>query len=86
LSNLDEAFSMDELREAVLALLAEKAPGLDDFIGRFYHSCWDIVSDDLYGEMIALAKHGGSSFGLLNKANIVLLPKKKDAEAIVDFR
>jgi hypothetical protein len=37
--------------------------------------------------MIALAKHGGSSFGLLNKANIVLLlPKKTDAGAIVDFR
>jgi hypothetical protein len=73
---------MDELREAVLVLLAEKAPGPDDFIGRFYLSCWDIVSDDFFGDMIALAKHGGSSFGVLNKANTVLL---LDAGAIVDL-
>jgi hypothetical protein len=86
LSHLEAPFSMEELKAAVFALPAEKAPGPDGFIGRFYRSCWETISEDLFDAMVALAEQGGSCFGLLNKANIVLLPKKAEAGSIVDYR
>ena len=36
--------------------------------------------------MQALAGNGGHCFGLLNKASVVLLPKKVEAGAIADYR
>jgi hypothetical protein len=85
LSNLETPFSLEELKKAVFALPAEKAPGSDGFIGRFYRSCWETICDDLFEAIVFLAEQGGSSFGLLNKACIVLLPKKADTRVIVDY-
>ena len=65
---------------------AEKAPGLDGFIGRFYRSCWGSIHEDLYADIVALAEHGGAGSGLLNNANILLIPKKVEAGAVVDYR
>jgi hypothetical protein len=86
LSDLEMPFSLEELKKAVFSLPAEKAPGPDGFIGRFYRSCWETICEDLFEAVVFLAEHGGSSFGLLNKACIVLQPKKADARVIADYR
>jgi mannosylglycoprotein endo-beta-mannosidase len=86
LSDLETPFSLEELKKAVFALPAEKAPGPDGFIGRFYRSCWETICEDLFEAVVFLAEQGGSSFGLLNKACIVLQPKKADARVIADYR
>lgn len=86
LSHLEAPFSIEELKAAVFALPAEKTPGPDGLIGRFYRSCWEIISEDLFDAMVALAEQGGACFGLLNKANIDLLPKKAEAGSIADYR
>jgi hypothetical protein len=86
LGHLEAPFSSDELRAAVFALPAEKAPGPDGFIGLFFRSCWEILEEDLYDAVTYMAEIVGSTAGLLNSASIVLLPKKLDAGTIADYR
>ena len=86
LAQLDDPFSMEELRVAVFAMPPEKAPGPDGFIGLFFRTCWEVICDDLLAAITAMTEDGGGNFGLLNKANIVLLPKKMEVAAISDYR
>jgi hypothetical protein len=74
LGHLEAPFSSNELRVAVFALPAEKAPGPDGFIGLFFRSCWEILEKDLYDAVTHMAEIGGSTARLLNSAYIVLLP------------
>ncbi|XP_075097863.1 uncharacterized protein LOC142175183 [Nicotiana tabacum] len=39
--------SMEELKAVVFSMSPSSAPGPDGLFGKFYHSCWDIIKDDL---------------------------------------
>ncbi|XP_070014254.1 uncharacterized protein [Nicotiana sylvestris] len=39
--------SMEELKTVVFSMSPSSAPGPDGLSGKFYHSCWDIIKDDL---------------------------------------
>ena len=86
LSALEAPFLMKELKSAVFDLPMEKAPGPDGFISLFFRRCWDTISGDLLAAMTQLAEQGDGGARLLNSANIVLIPKKSDAERVNDFR
>lgn len=63
-----------------------KAPESDEFTGRFYRSCWNIICTEL---MVALLEvHGGDSWklGLLNSTFLTLLPKQVDAIQVLDYK
>jgi hypothetical protein len=47
LSDLDLMFNEDEIKNVVMGMHSEKAPGLDGFIGIFYKSCFELIKDDL---------------------------------------
>lgn len=86
LDHLEGAFTMEEMKEAVFGLHAEKAPGPEGFIGGFFKKCWHLVKDDLLKAINQLHCLKGDNCKLLNAANIVLLPKKEDADFASDFR
>ena len=51
LTHLEESFTEQEVKDVVMELHSEKAPGPDGFIGKFFKCCWNIIKDDL---MLAL--------------------------------
>jgi hypothetical protein len=53
LSELEAAFTEDEIREVVRRLPHGKAPGPDGFTTEFLQSCWGIVKEDF---MVAFNK------------------------------
>jgi hypothetical protein len=67
-------------------LLADKAPGLDGFTGRFYKACWDIIKENIMAVVSAVWRRDFRNFRLLNMPYITLIPKKDDATQPGDFR
>lgn len=65
---------------------SDRAPGLGGFIGAFYQRAWPIIKQDLMAVMLKLYIGDGHGFGKLNRAHIVLIPKKPDAVEVGDFR
>jgi hypothetical protein len=65
---------------------SEKAPGPDGFIGLFYKHCWSIIKHDLIEAIMSFFNHRTSKLGLINAANIVLLPKTSDALSLFEYR
>jgi hypothetical protein len=45
--HLDDPFTEDEIKRAIIELPTEKTPGPDGFTGVFYRSCWDIIKHDI---------------------------------------
>lgn len=86
LGSLDAPISEDEVWDIIKKLQPDKAPGLDDFAGRFYKDCWEIIKADVMADIGAL--HAGDSRMLhrLNSAYIVLILKKEDAIQVGDYR
>ena len=64
----------------------DKAPGPDGFTGAFFKAYWDIIKDDVTVALNSLYMLNSQGFELLNTANIILLPKKRDALRVTDFR
>ncbi|XP_075074764.1 uncharacterized protein LOC142162321 [Nicotiana tabacum] len=54
----------EEVKVAVLGLNGDSAGGPDGMSGKFYHSCWDLIGDDLYdmaSEISPKSDIGGTS-------------------------
>jgi hypothetical protein len=86
LSTLEAPFTQDEIKETINSMSSDKAPGPDGFTGAFFKACWDIIKVDVTAAVNSLYMLNSQGFELLNTANIVLLPKKRDALRITDFR
>jgi len=79
---LDDPFTELEVLVAIRQLPCDKAPRPDDYMGYFFKACWSaIVAAINYFHMGRC-----ENLNLVNKANIVLIPKKDGAELITDFR
>lgn len=48
LSGVEREFSLEEIKQAIDEIPADKAPGKDGFSGGFFKSCWEIIKDDLW--------------------------------------
>ena len=82
---LERRFDREEVFTVLKDLKGDKAPGPDGFSMAFFHKCWDIVGDDVMGffqEFYAHCKFEKS----LNATFIALIPKKRDALNIRDYR
>jgi hypothetical protein len=86
LDGLDDAFTENEVKEAIMDMPSDKAPGPDGFNGKFFKSCWEIIKGDVMAAMNCFSDLRARNLHWLNTANIVLLPKKDGAEEITDFR
>ncbi|WVZ79028.1 hypothetical protein U9M48_026656 [Paspalum notatum var. saurae] len=86
LNHLEAPFTEEELLEAVRQSPPDKAPGPDGFTGAFYRSCWSLIKVDLMAVMNSLHCQRFLNFDLLNRANIVLVPKHDGAENLASYR
>lgn len=80
-----QAFTDEEIKEAVFQMGALKAPGPDGFPGLFYQRFWDIVG----GEVCKMVKYFFNEGDLLrefNTTNLVLIPKIPFPEELSQFR
>jgi hypothetical protein len=86
LSDLDYMINDDEIKNVVMGMHYEKAPGPDGFIGLFYKCCFDLIRDDLSSAIHDFYHHKCKNLNLVNEANITLLPKREGADRIDMFR
>jgi hypothetical protein len=63
----------------------DKAPGPDGFTGLFFKQCWHKIRADVSAAINYFFNNRCRDLNLLNKANIILVPKKDGAEDICDL-
>lgn len=75
----------DEVKNAIFGLNADSAGGPDGFTGKFFHSCWDIIGNDVLN-MVRQYFNGDELPRFITHTNLVLLPKKKEVTTFLDRR
>nr|XP_016509454.1 PREDICTED: uncharacterized protein LOC107826922 [Nicotiana tabacum] len=75
----------EEVKVAVFGLNGDSAGGPDGMTGKFYHSCWDLIGDDLY-DMVRAFFNGHELPKFVTHTNLVLLPKKKEVNTFSNLR
>lgn len=75
----------EEIKKAVWAIGANKAPGPYGFNAFFYQQCWDTIKQELV-TAIKWLMNGGAMVRQVNHAFLVLIPKKKVTTSLTDFR
>ncbi|KAG5598653.1 hypothetical protein H5410_030023 [Solanum commersonii] len=82
---LQAAFEEQEVFECLKMCAIDKAPSPDSYTMGFYLKCWDIIKQDIMG-----AFHNFHSTRMFEKSYnatyIALIPKKKGAKELKDFR
>ena len=86
LASLDAPFSESEIFAAICQLPGDKSPGPDGFSGLFFKKCWPIIKQDVVVAANAIYNNRCSDLNLLNKATIVLIPKKEGVDTIQGYR
>ncbi|XP_057771087.1 uncharacterized protein LOC130990877 [Salvia miltiorrhiza] len=75
----------DEITAAVFGMDSNSAPGPDGFSGRFFHSCWHIVKDDVISAVKAFYLNSYLPSGC-NASTLILIPKKESVDTVADLR
>lgn len=83
---MDSRFTEDEVLRAITHTPKNKAPGPDSYTRLFFKHYWEIIKHDLIAAINSLHASHCADLNLLNKANIILIPKKEGAEDIWDVR
>ena len=76
--------SREEIKSAAFNLGSTKAPGPDDFFGKFYHSVWPKISESVCS-MVKDFFAGKSVLDGINMTNITLIPKIQKPEHVSRF-
>ncbi|KAI3517218.1 hypothetical protein L1887_16430 [Cichorium endivia] len=84
-NNLEEEFSLEEVKRAVWDCGNEKAPGPDGFSFAFIKKYWDNIKDDFMAFVKRFERFGRIGKGC-NSSFITLVPKVKDPLNLGDFR
>ena len=82
---LEFPFSEDEVHSALMDMNGDKAPSPDGFTVAFWQCCWEFMKDEVL-EMFTEFHEQNSFLESLNNTFLVLLPKKRGAEELGDFR
>ena len=83
--SLTRRISEEEVKQAIFQMEGDKAPGPDGFPPLFFQSFWEVVKSDTL-RMVQCCLETSHGCKALNKAFILLLPKKSGAEKLADFR
>jgi hypothetical protein len=75
LSELDEAFTPEEILAAIADLPADRAPGPDGFSGAFFKAAAPSILQDLVLAFQQLFQLNRTSLHKMNDAHVVLIPK-----------
>ena len=86
LSQLDAAFTEEEVLAAIKYMPSDRAPGPDGFTGSFFKACWPSIKNDIMAVFQAVHSGRAHGFEKINNAFVILLPKKMDDAEVRDFR
>lgn len=75
-----------EIKEVVMQMPKDKAPGPDGFTGAFFAACWEMIKHDIQHVFHQISQLRGDLSNLLNTAKVVLIPKKERSAMISDYR
>jgi hypothetical protein len=84
-SNLTKPFTMGEIKEVVMDMKENSAPGPNGYGVIFFKKFWEVIKDDL-GAMFSDLYFGKLDVKRLNYGVITLVPKLKEANNIKHFR
>jgi hypothetical protein len=73
-ASLTAPFSIEEFREAVFSMQADKCPGPDGYSPGFYHHFWDVCGQEVFMAGCSWLETGVFPPNL-NSTNIALIPK-----------
>lgn len=82
---LEEPFQVEEVVAALCGMSGDKAPGPDGFTMAFFQHCWEVLKGDIM-EVFHYFYENECFEKSFNASFITLIPKKKVAEDIKDFR
>ncbi|KAF3616334.1 hypothetical protein FXO38_34603 [Capsicum annuum] len=82
---LQRLFTMEEPKVVIKSFSEDKAPVPDGFNLHFFQSCWNTIRDDVW-RIVEIFHQKGSFVKILNAIFIALIPKKKGAVEVKDFR
>lgn len=82
---VERPFEMEEIEEVIKSFKGDKPPGPDGFNLFFFQKCWSIVNMDVW-KVVDTFYNKGSFVKSLNATFIALIPKKKGAVEVKDFR
>uniref|UniRef100_A0A803PF19 Reverse transcriptase domain-containing protein n=1 Tax=Cannabis sativa TaxID=3483 RepID=A0A803PF19_CANSA len=82
---LQQPVLTEEVKRAVFSMHPDKSPGPDGMTPAFYQKCWEIVHSDVTAVVQHFFDTGEFDQGC-GDANVVLIPKKKTPESMVDLR
>ncbi|CAN6168854.1 unnamed protein product [Urochloa humidicola] len=85
LAGLDAPFSIDEARDALWHMRLDSSPGPDGFGPAFFRAFWATVKPAV-ADFLAAFQAGMADLDAVNRAFVVLLPKKEGALTAGDFR
>lgn len=86
LSELEADFDEEEIKDAILNLAPEKAPGPDGFTGAFFKCAWEIIKTDLLMAITHFGNLHSHRLQDLNLADICLIPKKEEVRSLEDYK
>ncbi|XP_055830830.1 uncharacterized protein LOC129899847 [Solanum dulcamara] len=75
----------EELKEVVFSMSPTSAAGPDGMSGKFFHSCWDIICDDLL-KLVQYFFNGHCIPRYISHACLVLLPKTKHPNKLSEYK
>lgn len=73
----EEKFSMEEIKDILFQLNADKSLGLGGFNAIFFQKCWSFLGSELW-EAIEASRNVDNFFPEINNTFIALIPKKVD--------
>ncbi|KAL4273637.1 hypothetical protein GQ457_13G027630 [Hibiscus cannabinus] len=78
-------FTVDEMWHAVKVIPPLKASGTDGFLALFFQRYWHVIGEDI--DVFCLyVLNGGLSVEVINRTQIVLIPKVNHPESVAQFR
>lgn len=83
--SLEVPLTKEEVKKAIFGMAKDKSPGPDGFSMCFYHVCLDIIMEDLLKVLEEFYASGIINVGT-NATFFILIPKKKGAVELSDFR
>jgi hypothetical protein len=86
LNGLEDAFSEEEVKNAIDNTASDKAPGPDGFTRAFFKACWSTIKIDILAVINKFSNLQAQDLHWLKSANIAPIPKKDGAKDVSDFR